>query len=197
MPLGVSDLREAISYEKARLRSSSGRSEINVWSTLKRRGVRLLQLAAEKGLNVTRPTVPTRAIQAPATAQPAAHGGLSITRPISTAAPTAQRVRTTEPKVIIDQPRDEAKASSVTDDDECIDKKSVDVHNEGIDELFKRSDCPPAITRAGFRVLDTLESSFGTYRGKVGTTLTRHSIILDADTFLINAIDGRCYGPLV
>ena len=142
-----------------------------------------MQLAAEKGLNVTRPTVPTRAIQAPATAQPAAHGGLSITRPISTAAPTAQRVRTTEPKVIIDQPRDEAKASSVTDDDECIDKKSVDVHNEGIDELF-----PPAITRAGFRVLDTLESSFGTYRGKVETTLTRHFIILDADTFLINAM---------
>lgn len=68
----------------------------------------------------------------------------------------------------------------------------MDVHNEGIDELF-----PPAITRAGFRVLDTLESSFGTYRGKVETTLTRHSIILDADTFLINAIDGRCYGPLV
>lgn len=126
-------------------------------------GGRLLQLAVEKGLYVTQPTAITPAPQAPATAQPAAHRGLSITRPISTATRPAQQVPTTKPEVIVNQSRDEAKAPAATDDDEeCTDKKSVDLHRDDIDELsklFKRGHCPTDVTRMGFRVLDTLEST--------------------------------------
>lgn len=126
-------------------------------------GGRLLQLAVEKGLYVTQPTAITPAPQAPATAQPAAHRGLSITRPISTATRPAQQVPTTKPEVIVNQSRDEAKAPAATDDDEeCTDKKSVDLHRDDIDELsklFKRGHCPTDVTRVGLRVLDTLEST--------------------------------------